>query len=174
METLYETTATLINCLDNIEMQLVPCHDKFKHLSSHRGSVLIFLPGIEEIVTLRKKLEEFAKKSVALTFCQIIPLHSEMSVEEQLCVINSPSFNTNEAAYTRRIILSTSIAESSLTIPDIMYVVDFCLHKTVVSQSHTRISSIKVVSKFVNRICFKFLFSFYKHFRLNGLRTAAV
>ena len=71
-----------------------------------------------------------------------------MSAEEQLFIIKSSSCITEkDASQTRIIILSTSIAESSLTIPDIISVVNFYLLQTLVSHLHTSFSSLKVVSK---------------------------
>lgn len=46
-----------------------------------------------------------------------------VSKEDQLKI-----FRPTESG-TRKIILSTNIAESSITIPDVKYVIDFCLIK---------------------------------------------
>jgi ATP-dependent RNA helicase TDRD9 len=53
----------------------------------------------------------------------IIPLHSSITIEEQRQAFVQPQ------AGQRKVILSTNIAESSITIPDIKYVIDFCLTK---------------------------------------------
>ncbi len=93
-----------------------------------RGSVLVFLPGMEEINRLfrsltaknRIDLEEAIEKDKNYKdhdFHQwdIVPLHSTITSEEQQRVFDKPR------AHHRKIILSTNIAESSVTVPDVMY-----------------------------------------------------
>lgn len=47
---------------------------------------------------------------------KILPLHAKLGHEDQQKIF--------ERSYDRKIILSTNVAESSITIPDIKYVVD--------------------------------------------------
>lgn len=72
------------------------------------GSVLVFLPGVGEIETVRGNLR--------LGDIPVLTLHGQLSTAEQDRAL-SP-------AAERRIILSTSIAESSLTVPGVSVVVD--------------------------------------------------
>ncbi len=44
----------------------------------------------------------------------------------------------------RKIILSTNVAESSLTIPDVVYVIDFCLTKNLVADPETNYVCLKL------------------------------
>ena len=78
---------------------------------STSGDVLIFLPGEREI----KELASEIKKSRIEAF-DILPLYSRLSVPEQTRVF--------EARGKSRIILATNVAETSLTVPRIHYVVD--------------------------------------------------
>ncbi|MDB0059252.1 ATP-dependent helicase HrpB [bacterium] len=82
-----------------------------KALLINQGSILAFLPGVGEIKRLYNFLEPRLNKSY-----EISPLFGAMSFEEQQKAI-LPSKN-------RKIILATSIAETSLTIEDIRIVVD--------------------------------------------------
>ena len=95
------------------------------------GSVLVFLPGIQEISQVRECLVAKDLYSSKDYEWWILPLHSSVSWEEQQVIYKKPPPGQ------RKIILSTNIAESSLTVPDIKYVVDFCLTKNVMADKDT-------------------------------------
>ncbi|XP_047032455.1 ATP-dependent DNA/RNA helicase DHX36-like isoform X1 [Helicoverpa zea] len=80
------------------------------------GAVLIFLPGIGDITKLLKKINtsNFFPKSLY----DIYPLHSKLPSLEQHKIFQRPPENV------RKIILATNIAETSITIDDIVYVID--------------------------------------------------
>lgn len=82
------------------------------HLPSMSDSILVFLPGSREIYTTKKALESTLSSAV------VLPLHSSLSSTEQQRVFLSPSPSS------RKIILSTNVAETSVTIDDIAVVVD--------------------------------------------------
>jgi len=75
------------------------------------GDVLVFLPGEREI---REAAEALRKHHPPHT--EILPLFARLSATEQERV-----FKTSN---TRRIVLATNVAETSLTVPGIRYVVD--------------------------------------------------
>ncbi len=75
------------------------------------GDMLIFLPGEREI---RETAEALRKHHPPHT--EILPLFARLSVEEQDRI-----FKPGNA---RRIVLSTNVAETSLTVPGIRYVID--------------------------------------------------
>ena len=77
-------------------------------VAATEGSVLVFLPGVGEIETVRGNLR--------LGDIPVLTLHGQLSATEQDRAL-SP-------AAGRRVILSTSIAESSLTVPGVSVVVD--------------------------------------------------
>ncbi|WP_448626664.1 ATP-dependent RNA helicase HrpA [Geodermatophilus sp. URMC 64] len=75
------------------------------------GDVLVFLAGEREIRDTQDALEERG-----LPNTEIVPLYSRLSAADQHKVF---------AAHTgRRIVLATNVAETSLTVPGIRYVVD--------------------------------------------------
>ena len=78
---------------------------------SAAGDILVFLPGEREI---RESAEELRKRHPAHT--EILPLFARLSAEEQEQV-----FQPGEG---RRIVLATNVAETSLTVPGIKYVID--------------------------------------------------
>ena len=76
-----------------------------------RGDVLVFLPGEREIREAAEALRKHHPKGT-----DILPLFSRLSAEEQDRVF--------ETGPQRRIVLATNVAETSLTVPGIRYVID--------------------------------------------------
>ncbi|WP_353151661.1 ATP-dependent RNA helicase HrpA [Pollutimonas bauzanensis] len=76
------------------------------------GDVLVFLPGEREI---RETVEALRKNHPAST--EVLPLYARLSQSEQEQIFR-PRGNA------RRIVLATNVAETSLTVPGIRYVVD--------------------------------------------------
>ena len=77
-----------------------------------RGDVLVFLPGEREIRDTAEALRKHHPKGV-----EILPLFSRLSAAEQDRVFKPPSG-------MRRVVLATNVAETSLTVPNIGYVID--------------------------------------------------
>ncbi|XP_058021031.1 putative ATP-dependent RNA helicase DHX57 [Ahaetulla prasina] len=83
------------------------------------GAVLIFLPGLAEIQALYNRLQSnpmFNNRHSKR--CVVYPLHSTLSSEDQQFVFFQPPLGTT------KIIISTNIAETSITINDVVYVID--------------------------------------------------
>ncbi|AWI51823.1 ATP-dependent RNA helicase HrpA [Actinobacillus porcitonsillarum] len=76
-----------------------------------RGDILIFMNGEREI---RDTAEALQKQELRHT--EILPLYARLSAAEQQRIFNPSNLN--------RIILATNVAETSLTIPNIKYVID--------------------------------------------------
>jgi ATP-dependent RNA helicase HrpB len=88
-------------------------------LEEELGDVLVFLPGAREIHRVRAALEGSAPAASRGTQrLQILPLYGELSGQEQEAAL-MPG-----APGTRRVVLATNIAETSLTIPGVRIVVD--------------------------------------------------
>ncbi|XP_012146608.1 3'-5' RNA helicase YTHDC2 [Megachile rotundata] len=88
------------------------------HLKMPLGSLLIFLPGYDDIVTMREKINnEEREMNQGLRYVLYI-LHSNMQTCDQKKVFKPSPLGT------RKIILSTNIAETSITIDDVVYVID--------------------------------------------------
>lgn len=81
-------------------------------------SILVFLPGIYEIRKLKSELED---ENIP---AEILVLHSSVSLSEQRKAL-SPSKDSKI-----RVILSSAIAETSLTVPDVAVVIDSGLSRT--------------------------------------------
>lgn len=105
-----------------IEHLITTLHTAF--IKSHKD-ILIFMPGISEI--------NFVKKQLSSKF-QNVPidiLHGSIKLEEQKKIL----LYNSEQNQPRRIILSTNIAESSLTLPSIDCVIDSGLVKKTVTEN---------------------------------------
>ncbi|GJE86121.1 ATP-dependent RNA helicase [Phanerochaete sordida] len=86
------------------------------------GHVLVFLPGWDDIVRVQRALQTPRGGSWPMDFnssqYEIHCLHSTVPLQEQQKIFDPA------APGVRRIILATNIAETSVTIPDVVYVVD--------------------------------------------------
>ncbi|CAH2350524.1 putative ATP-dependent RNA helicase [[Candida] railenensis] len=83
------------------------------------GSILIFLPGIMEINKCIRSIEDEFRKNSSKKDCWCLPLHSTLTSNEQKRVfLKSPN------KQTRKIVVSTNVAETSITIPDCVVVID--------------------------------------------------
>jgi HrpA-like RNA helicase len=80
-----------------------------------KGAVLVFLPGWEEISFMERAL--LNSPATAATY-EIALLHSRLSAQEQRRAFMTPPRGK------RKLVLATNIAETSLTIEDVVFVVD--------------------------------------------------
>lgn len=101
-------------------------------------TILIFLPGIYEIEHFNRMLFD-PRMDVSFDELRMKPeiliLHSSLTTEQQ-----KASFSTSENR--PKIILSTNIAESGVTIPNVTHVIDFCLTKYNTKVKGAQISSL--------------------------------
>ena len=112
---LEEATA---NYVDESVKTVIKIHENFPH-----GDILVFLTGQEEVDDAVGQLFEYSRNlkseiegnSKSLF---VLPLYSSLPSNDQMKVFQTFSRNT------RKVIVSTNIAEASLTIDGILYVVD--------------------------------------------------
>uniref|UniRef100_A0A0N4ZEL1 RNA helicase n=1 Tax=Parastrongyloides trichosuri TaxID=131310 RepID=A0A0N4ZEL1_PARTI len=102
--------------------------------SKNFGSILIFVPGWIEIINC---LDSLSTSEMNKKFW-LLPLHSNLPPEEQVAVFNSPPQNKI------KIIVSTNIAESSITIDDVLYVIDSCKQKSQMIHHETATCIFKI------------------------------
>ncbi|GAA5938098.1 hypothetical protein JCM10213_000830 [Rhodosporidiobolus nylandii] len=103
------------------------------------SAILIFLPSLESIRRLTDVLE--AHNAFGSNQFLVLPLHSTISNENQGLVFNVPRPGI------RKIVISTNIAETGVTIPDITAVIDSGLHREMRFDEKRQIS--RLVETFV-------------------------
>nr|XP_030701286.1 ATP-dependent RNA helicase DHX30 isoform X2 [Globicephala melas] len=85
------------------------------------GGILCFLPGWQEIKGVQQRLQEALGMHESKYL--ILPVHSNIPMMDQKAIFQQPPVGV------RKIVLATNIAETSITINDIVHVVDSGLHK---------------------------------------------
>ncbi|XP_049930535.1 ATP-dependent RNA helicase DHX30 [Epinephelus moara] len=113
--------------------------DVIEHIDKHGepGAVLCFLPGWQDIKAVQEILE--GRPHFSSGSQMILPLHSSLSVADQQAVFQHPPVGQ------RKIVLATNIAETSITIDDIVHVVDTGTHKEQNYDPRTKVSCLDTV-----------------------------
>ncbi|MEH1098949.1 ATP-dependent RNA helicase HrpA [Micromonospora sp. CPCC 205561] len=102
---------------ENVRDQIQAIGDAVEELAAEGpGDVLVFLSGEREIRDTADALGKLVEKKPALRGTEILPLYARLSTAEQHRVF-APHAG-------RRVVLATNVAETSLTVPGIKYVVD--------------------------------------------------
>ncbi|KAH8413569.1 hypothetical protein KR009_012359 [Drosophila setifemur] len=105
------------------------------------GAILVFLPGYDKISQLYNLLEKphSAKGQRWRDNLSVFPLHSLMQSSEQQAVFRRPPEGK------RKVIISTIIAETSVTIDDVVYVINSGRTKTTNYDIETNIQTLEEV-----------------------------
>ncbi|XP_058183137.1 pre-mRNA-splicing factor ATP-dependent RNA helicase DEAH10-like [Rhododendron vialii] len=110
------------------------------HLEEGAGDVLVFLTGQEEIESVERlvleKLQQVPEEKRKL---KVLPIYSSLPSEKQMQVFMPAPIGF------RKVILATNIAETSVTIPGIKYVIDPGLVKARTYSARTGMESLLVV-----------------------------
>ena len=88
--------------------------------TEHDGDTLIFLSGESEIRDAQDAIEGAITSGALLKQTEVLPLYGRLSAAEQHRVFEK----SKVPGLRRRVILATNVAETSLTIPNIKYVID--------------------------------------------------
>ncbi|OGA44420.1 MAG: ATP-dependent RNA helicase HrpA [Betaproteobacteria bacterium RIFCSPLOWO2_12_FULL_62_58] len=101
----------------DIEQAIVDAVDELARIHAG-GDVMVFLPGEREIRDSAEALRKhpFDRLRAGTPGAEILPLYARLSFEEQERVFKPGG--------ARRIVLATNVAETSLTVPGIRYVID--------------------------------------------------
>ncbi|KAJ3309189.1 low-affinity phosphate transporter [Boothiomyces sp. JEL0838] len=108
-----ETVGKSISRMDHrkINFELLTELILYIHENEDEGAILVFLPGLYEITTMESFIKQLDSD------LEVFILHSNIDVGEQTKVFLPVTSG-------RKLVLSTNIAETGVTIPDIVYVID--------------------------------------------------
>ncbi|MET8066855.1 ATP-dependent RNA helicase HrpA [Micromonospora sp. NPDC005313] len=102
---------------ENVRDQIQAVGDAVEELAAEGpGDILVFLSGEREIRDTADALGKLVQSKRSLLGTEILPLYARLSTAEQHRVFAAHS--------NRRVVLATNVAETSLTVPGIKYVVD--------------------------------------------------
>ncbi|KAM4059340.1 helicase associated (HA2) domain-containing protein [Hirsutella rhossiliensis] len=109
------------------------------------GDVLAFLTGQDEIESVQRLIEEYAATlSSNMPKIKVCPLYGQLSMEGQ-----REAFLPVKASFTRKVVLATNIAETSVTVPGVRYVVD--CGKAKVKKYRPRLGMESLLSKVISK-----------------------
>jgi len=121
---------------DNLGNFFPEFNDDFqKTARGEKGSVLIFLAGWDDISKMIDTLSDHPVFGNTQRF-MLLPLHSGVTPASQKKVFQRSPRNV------RKIVCSTNIAETSVTIDDVLYVIDAGTSKTKRYDPHSKVSSL--------------------------------
>lgn len=100
---------------------------------NNSGSIIVFLPGVAEINRLCRMLEN--------NNLVVLPLHSALSAEDQKQVFKKFS--------KRKVVVSTNIAETSITIDDCVATID--TGKAKIMMYNAKDNSTRLIERFISR-----------------------
>ncbi|MBX3389533.1 MAG: ATP-dependent RNA helicase HrpA [Phycisphaeraceae bacterium] len=96
------------------------------------GDILVFLPGEREIRDVADTLRRTLPHDT-----EILPLYARLSTDEQMRVFRSGNAR-------RRVVLATNVAETSITVPGIRYVIDPGLARVSRYSTRTRVQRLPI------------------------------
>ena len=114
------------------------------HSTLPDGDILVFLPGQDSIENVESSLLERMKNAPPnIKPILVLPLYAALPPEQQLLIFQPTPENT------RKIVLSTNIAETSVTIPGMRYVIDTGMVKEKEYSSRIGMEALK--TKFISQ-----------------------
>lgn len=122
-------------------LELLVYLDKSPQFRNIEGAVLIFLPGLAHIQQLYDLLSN--DRRFYSERYQVIALHSVLSTQDQAAAFMLPPPGV------RKIVLATNIAETGITIPDVVFVID--TGRTKENKYHESSQMSSLVETFVSK-----------------------
>eukprot|EP00041_Stephanoeca_diplocostata_P026274 m.705161 g.705161 ORF g.705161 m.705161 type:complete len:710 (+) comp22925_c0_seq3:145-2274(+) len=116
-------------------------------VEDQKGDILLFLTGQEEIEEACRRIrQEIANVGPEAGDVKVIPLYSTLPPAMQQRIFEAPPPDKANGAIGRKIVVSTNIAETSITIDGIVYVIDPGFSKQKVYNPRIRVESLLVTA----------------------------
>jgi len=115
------------------------------HSTEPEGDILLFLPGADEVELACNHLRKEAVRQASHGELLVLPLHSMLPLGQQqkvFDVVPRPKVAGGRAG--RRVVVATSVAETSVAIDGIAYVIDPGLTRQTVYNPRIRLESVLV------------------------------
>lgn len=110
------------------------------------GDILAFLTGQEEIEAMQTQLEHYAENLVkTVPRMKVMPLYGALSAQAQ-----QDAFEKVKERFTRKIVLATNIAETSVTVSGVHFVID--CGKSKVKQYRPRLGMESLLAKPISKV----------------------
>uniref|UniRef100_A0A8B9YGA8 ATP-dependent RNA helicase DHX29 n=1 Tax=Bos mutus grunniens TaxID=30521 RepID=A0A8B9YGA8_BOSMU len=122
-------------------LELLTYLDRSPQFKNVEGAVLIFLPGLAHIQQLYDLLS--TDRRFFSERYKVIALHSILSTQDQAAAFTLPPQGV------RKIVLATNIAETGITIPDVVFVID--TGRTKENKYHESSQMSSLVETFVSK-----------------------
>ncbi|KAI3380849.1 hypothetical protein SNEBB_002371 [Seison nebaliae] len=117
------------------------------HMCEKEGDILLFLTGQEEIDESCKRLEnEVLNMGERVGELKCIPLYASLPPQQQQRIFEDSPPNRENGAISRKCVIATNIAETSLTIDGVVYVIDTGFAKQKVYDPKIRVESLLVTA----------------------------
>ncbi|EIW86949.1 P-loop containing nucleoside triphosphate hydrolase protein [Coniophora puteana RWD-64-598 SS2] len=126
---------------NRIDYELIAALVQHIRGTAKKGGILIFLPGVQEIRQCLETIRRVIDSADAVLF----PLHANLTSDEQQKVF--------QPTKKWKIIAATNVAETSITIDDIVYVIDSGRAKEISYDPDNGLT--KLVEKWVSRAAIK-------------------
>lgn len=120
-----DLATTIVNALHEI-IHMEQAGEAYRH-----GDVLVFLPGERDI-----RETSLALKKARFEHMEVLPLYARLSQSEQQRIFKKHAM--------RRIVLATNVAETSLTVPGIRYVIDTGLARISRYSSRSKVQRLPI------------------------------
>lgn len=101
---------------ESVEQGLLYLLEGEKARAVRGGDVLVFLSGERDILETARYLRKQQAFNATIKHCEVVPLYARLTLKEQQKIFTPHT--------GRRIVLATNVAETSLTVPGIRYVID--------------------------------------------------
>lgn len=121
---------------EEIDLEQALCDAVDELLGEPDGDILVFLPGERDIRDAQHALEDHLAARRVLGGWEVVPLFARLSAAEQQRIFHP--------GHARRLILATNIAETSLTVPRIRYVIDSGLARVSRFSNKTKVQRLPI------------------------------